>query len=90
MTDNIHPLREGAPLDSSFKQQVLDYVAQRYDELAADGGEPVCIVFGLVNESATSVAHYLADFKIEHINALYLARAVTVITHDYAGWDTPK
>lgn len=87
MTDNIRPLREGAQIGNPFKQQVLDYVAQRYDELTADGSEPVCIVFGLVAESATSAAHYLADSRIDSINALYLARAVTVVSHDYADWD---
>lgn len=84
--DNIHPLREGAPLDSLFKQQVLDYVAQRYDELAADGGEPVCIVFALIAESGTAASHYLTAPHIEDGNTLYISRAVMVTNCDYNDW----
>lgn len=86
--DNIKPIREDVTTYAS-KQQFLDYVAQRYDELAADGGEAVCIVFALVAESGTSAGHYLTSAHINEGNMLYVSRAVMVLNADYNDWTRP-
>lgn len=85
MTDNIKPIRDGiAP--SAGKQQFLDYVAQRWDDLAADGERPVCIVFALVAESGSAVGSYMTAPHIHDENTLHISRGVMVLNSDYNDW----
>jgi hypothetical protein len=84
--DKVRPLRGDMPTNLPNKQQALDYVAQRWDELAADGKAPVCIVFALVAESGAAASHYLTASHIEEGNTLYVSRAVMVVNSDYNDW----
>lgn len=84
--DKVRPLRGELSTNLPNKQQVLDYVAQRWDELAADGEPPVCIVFALVAESGAAASHYLTAPHIDEGNTLYVSRAVMVTNCDYNDW----
>ena len=83
--DNIKPIREDVTT-CARKQQLLDYVAQRWDDLSADGGAPVCIVFALVAESGAAVGSYMTSNDKDIENTLYVSRAIMVLNSDYNKW----
>lgn len=72
---------------SEGKQALLDTIAQTYDQLAADAGEPVCVVFGLVTPSGGVRTGYHTLSAIDGSNSLHISRAVMCINLDYAHWD---
>lgn len=72
---------------TSRKQQFLDHVAKTYDMLAANGHEPVCIVFALVGESGHARSAYMTDDVVKACNVLHISRAVCVLNTDYRIWD---
>lgn len=86
MTDTVTPLF-GGEVQHSDKQMMLDYVAQRFDEMAAEGTAPVCLVFGFVSEQGTAQCSYMTSNVIKGHNVLHISRAVMAINCDYQVWD---
>ena len=75
----------GAPVEATFKQQLLDYIAQTYDELVAEGKCDIKgLVFSMVNEVGGCHTGYFTHTSIEKMNSLYICRAIVCINDDNA------
>lgn len=85
MSDKIAAL-PGAKVGNQTKQQMLDYLAQRWDELA-ERGEPVAMVFALVNVTGGCHTGYLTATEIDDRNSLHVARGVACINMDMHLWE---
>lgn len=72
---------------SEGKQAFLDTIAEAYDKLAADGAEPVAVVFALVGESGSVRTGYHTLSAIDGRNALHIARGVQCLLIDQHAWD---
>lgn len=95
MTDNVAPETVnnvaalfGGEVQSSDKQMMLDYVAQWFDDMAADDKAPVCLLFSLVSEKGCVKSGYITSDKIDDRNTLYISRAAMAIQGDYHVWDS--
>ena len=85
MTDNITPIRPHTST-SPIKQQFLDYVAQKFDELVERGqSEPRIIVFNLVDFEGNASCNYLC-LPDGVDNSLYLARAFHTLQVEMIEW----
>lgn len=78
----------GGEVQSCDKQAMLDYVAKTFDELAAEGKAPVCLVFSLVSELGAMRSGYMTADKIADRNCLYISRAMQGLQGDYDLWDS--
>ena len=88
MSDNIKPIREGVTATRG-KQQYLDYIAQEWDRLAADGHQPACIVFAVVAESGEAATGYMTAPDIREGNTMHIAKGIMSLNADYNDWTRP-
>lgn len=84
--DKIKAIREDVVF-SEGKQTMLDTFAAAFDELAADGREPVAMVFAFVTVNGNCRTGYHTLSEVDDSNALHIARGVACINMDMHVWD---
>jgi len=78
MSENIYTLRNTIPQDP-IKQQLLDHVAQSYDEFILDGKGPVFLLYSMVDEDGFAGIGHLTVGLGQGKASLFHARAVVRI-----------